>query len=69
MEKPASNLDNASNKQYASLLVGRGARRGGGSLGDQRGGGGGGQAGEDLRTTCSLVLSAIWKMKNYEILT
>jgi hypothetical protein len=67
MEKPASNLDNASNKQYASLPVGRGARRGGGSLGDQRGGGA--QAGEDLQTICSLGLSAIWKMKNYEILT
>jgi hypothetical protein len=42
-------LCNASNKQYTSLPIGRGAQRGGGSLGDQRGWGA--QRGEDLLTT------------------
>jgi hypothetical protein len=54
---------NASNKQYASLPAGRGARRGGGSLGDWRGGGA--QGGEDLLITCALDLSAIWKMLRF----
>jgi hypothetical protein len=59
-------LYNASNKQYASLPEGQGARRGRGSLGDRRGWGA--QGGEDLLTTCDLSLFVIWKMKNYEIL-
>jgi hypothetical protein len=63
MEKPVSNLSNASNKQYASLPAGFGGQRGRGSHGDQRGGGA--QGGEDLLTTCALGLYAIWKMKNY----
>jgi hypothetical protein len=32
--KPASNLNNASNKQYASLLAGQGAKKGEGPQGD-----------------------------------
>jgi hypothetical protein len=34
--KPALNLNNASNKQYASLHAGRGAQRGGEPQGDGR---------------------------------
>jgi hypothetical protein len=67
MANPVSNLNNASNKQYASLPAAFGGRRGRGSLGDHRGGGA--QGGKDLLTTCTLGLYAIWKIKNYEILT
>jgi hypothetical protein len=65
--KTTSILSNASNKQYASLHAGCGAQRGGGSQGDQRSGGV--QGSEDLLNTCDLGLSAIWKMKNCDILT
>jgi hypothetical protein len=37
VEKTVSHLNNASNKQYALVPVGRGGWRGGGSRGDQRG--------------------------------
>jgi hypothetical protein len=66
MANPVSNLNNASNKKYASLPTAFGGRRGRGSLGDRRGGGA--QGGKDLLTTYALGLYALWKMKNYEIL-